>query len=416
MIKADGYYELPFGKGHKLAYRPLNRVIGGWILGGTMTWQSGAPFSILSERGTLNREARSYYNTADTSLTMSQLNSIVKFQMTGNGPMIVANSAINPADGTGVNTDGQPGFTGQVFSNPGAGTLGVLQRRLFDGPWTFTTDLRLKKGIAITGIRRSNWRWMRSTRSITPPSGRATEHQHHHVQPGELHVLPAARGQFGYLYVLMNALWETLSGARVYDLGQPYFTGMPHYPTHPPFLFGLTKRHGDTVGPAGHSSAADAIAMGSHVGTHIDALCHFSCGGKLHGGVEAEGVQSYGGGLREYSVDTIAPILRRGVLIDVAGGAPLAENFEITPAQLEGADVRRGDVVLLHRMGQILRGRSPLRQRDTESRSACRRAVAERSGHLRRGQRRRRLNARPTRRCRSTSTCWWRAGSTSSSA
>jgi kynurenine formamidase len=145
----------------------------------------------------------------------------------------------------------------------------------------------------------------------------------------------------------MNALWESLAGARVYDLGQPYFTGMPHYPTHPPFLFGLTKRHGDTVGPAGHSSAADAIAMGSHVGTHIDALCHFSCGGKLHGGVEAEGVQSYGGGLREFSVDTIAPILRRGVLIDVAGGAPLAEDFEITPAQLEGADVRRGDVVLL---------------------------------------------------------------------
>ena len=26
------------------------------------------------------------------------------------------------------------------------------------------------------------------------------------------------------------------------------------------------------------------IALGSHVGTHIDALCHFSCGGKLYGG------------------------------------------------------------------------------------------------------------------------------------
>jgi hypothetical protein len=150
MIKADGYYELPFGKGHKLSYRPLNRVIGGWILGGTMTWQSGAPFSILSERGTLNRESRSYYNTADTSLTGSQLASIVKFQMTGNGPMIVSPSAINPANGTGVNNDGDPAFNGQVFFNPGAGTLGVLQRRLFDGPWTFNTDLRLKKAIAIT--------------------------------------------------------------------------------------------------------------------------------------------------------------------------------------------------------------------------------------------------------------------------
>jgi hypothetical protein len=150
MIKADGYYELPFGKGHKLAYRPLNRVIGGWILGGTMTWQSGAPFSILSGRGTLNREARSYYNTADTSLTGAQLASVVKYQMTGSGPMIVTKSAINSVDGTGVNADGDPAFAGQVFFNPGAGTLGVLQRRLFDGPWTFNTDLRLKKTIAIT--------------------------------------------------------------------------------------------------------------------------------------------------------------------------------------------------------------------------------------------------------------------------
>jgi hypothetical protein len=150
MIKADGYWELPFGKGHKLAYRPLNRVIGGWILGGTMTWQSGAPFSVLSGRGTLNRESRSYYNTADTSLTGAQLASVVKFQMTGSGPMIISKGAINPVDGTGVAADGTPAFAGQVFFNPDAGTLGVLQRRLFDGPWTFNTDLRLKKAISIT--------------------------------------------------------------------------------------------------------------------------------------------------------------------------------------------------------------------------------------------------------------------------
>ena len=95
MIKMDGYYELPFGKGHKLSYRPLDRVIGGWIFGSTLTWQSGAPFSILSGRGTLNRESRSTYNTADTSLTKGQLDSVVKFQMTGNGPMMITQSAIN---------------------------------------------------------------------------------------------------------------------------------------------------------------------------------------------------------------------------------------------------------------------------------------------------------------------------------
>ena len=150
MIKAHGFYELPFGKGHSLSFRPLDRVIGGWILGSTMVWQSGAPFSIISGRGTLNREARSYYNTADTSLIMSQLNSVVKFQMTGNGPMMISPSAINPVDGTGVNADGEAPFKGQVFYNPGAGTLGVLQRRLFSGPWTFNTDMSLMKNLDIT--------------------------------------------------------------------------------------------------------------------------------------------------------------------------------------------------------------------------------------------------------------------------
>jgi hypothetical protein len=141
MIKADGFYELPWGKGRSL----LDRIIGGWIFGSTMTWQSGAPFSILSERGTLNRESRSYYNTANTFSA-----GVAGFRMTGNGPMMVPQSVINPVDGTGVNADGDPAFQGQVFFNPAAGTLGTLQRRMFDGPWTFNIDMRLKKTVNIT--------------------------------------------------------------------------------------------------------------------------------------------------------------------------------------------------------------------------------------------------------------------------
>src|SRR5271166_6102748 len=105
----------------------------------------------------------------------------------------------------------------------------------------------------------------------------------------------------------MSGFLHLLHNARVYDLGQPYFVGMPHYPTHPPFLFGATKKHGEIVLPGNVSSSADAIAMGTHVGTHIDALCHFSCGGKLYGGMNADAVQSDAGGIREHSVDTVAP-------------------------------------------------------------------------------------------------------------
>lgn len=149
----------------------------------------------------------------------------------------------------------------------------------------------------------------------------------------------------------------TISGnSRIFDLGQPYFVGMPHHPAHPPFLFGLVKQHGDYIGPAGNSSASDALALGSHVGTHIDALCHFSCGGKLHGGDPAAEVQSYAGGLQRHSIDSVPPILRRGVLLDIAaleGGAPLPADFEVTPVHLDAAanagrvEIHPGDVVLL---------------------------------------------------------------------
>jgi hypothetical protein len=40
-------------------------------------------------------------------------------------------------------------FQGQVFTNPGPGSLGGLQRRMFNGPWTFGLDAKLSKEIVI---------------------------------------------------------------------------------------------------------------------------------------------------------------------------------------------------------------------------------------------------------------------------
>ena len=154
----------------------------------------------------------------------------------------------------------------------------------------------------------------------------------------------------------MEQLLETIQSCRIYDLAQPYYAGMPHHPNHPPFLFGLNKKHGDYVAANGGSSASEALTLGGHVGTHIDALCHFSCGGKLHGGEDVAGLQSYTSGLERHAVDTIAPIFRRGILLDIAGQAgveALPADFEIAPEHLEAAAraahvaVRSGDVVLL---------------------------------------------------------------------
>jgi hypothetical protein len=152
MIKADGFYELPLGKGHQFHLKHLDRVIGGWTYSAVMTWQSGAPFSILSGYGTFNRSSggRSYYNGADIAVGGSALGNIVSYRMTGNGPMIISPSAINTANGSGVANLGEAPFAGEVFYNPGPGNIGVLQRRMFSGPWTFDIDMALLKKIPIT--------------------------------------------------------------------------------------------------------------------------------------------------------------------------------------------------------------------------------------------------------------------------
>lgn len=144
------------------------------------------------------------------------------------------------------------------------------------------------------------------------------------------------------------------AGSRVFDLAQPYFVGMPHHPSHPPYLFGLVKKHGDFITPSGTSSASDAIALGSHVGTHIDAFCHFSQAGKLCDGTLANEVQNYSTGLAKFSVETIAPILRRGILLDIAklvGVDELPADFVITSSMMKRAAgdliIEKGDVVLL---------------------------------------------------------------------
>jgi kynurenine formamidase len=138
-----------------------------------------------------------------------------------------------------------------------------------------------------------------------------------------------------------------LLSARLIDLAQPYRAGHPHWPTHPPFARTLTKLHGESVLANGASSAADSIALGTHTGTHIDALCHFSCGGKVYGGHEVGPRQSYTGGIAVHGIETVGPIVRRAVLVDLAPGGVCAADFVVEPGHLEQVQAGPGDIVLL---------------------------------------------------------------------
>jgi kynurenine formamidase len=145
--------------------------------------------------------------------------------------------------------------------------------------------------------------------------------------------------------------FEELQTARVIDLAQEWRSGMPHWPSHPPFLYGLMKSHGDVAYASGASSASEALALGGHVGTHLDALCHFSHHGKLHGGIEASEVQSVEGGFTRLGVETVAPIVRRGVLFDIAPGAELPPDHVISAEDLEraahGTTLNPGDIAVI---------------------------------------------------------------------
>ena len=141
VFKANAVWNLPLGS--------RGRLRRGWTVASILTWQSGAPFSVLSRRGTLNRGGRSRQNTASTSLTKRELEHIVLFRMTDDGPYSIAAGAINPRDNSGVAADGADPFLGQQFFHPGPGELGSLQRRLFSGPSALALDFSVSKSTRI---------------------------------------------------------------------------------------------------------------------------------------------------------------------------------------------------------------------------------------------------------------------------
>lgn len=155
---------------------------------------------------------------------------------------------------------------------------------------------------------------------------------------------------------MTDSLLQTVqSGVDVVDLGRQLRVGMPQSPNHPQFWHTLPRRHGDMVRADGGSAANDMLSMGTHVGTHIDALSHVSQDGRMYGGVDAVEA-GIGGKYDGLGVHTIAPMIRRGVLLDVAGALGVAVcdgGYEITVEDLErtveqqGTVLTDGDVVLL---------------------------------------------------------------------
>ena len=120
-------------------------------MSGILNRQSGYPYSVCSGIGTFNRNnilATNDCNTVNTTLNLSQLQSAMQFRMTGNGPYMVAASAI-VSDGRAAVAGALTPFRGQIFTIPAAGTIGTLQQRIFTGPWDTNFDFGLSKSTRI---------------------------------------------------------------------------------------------------------------------------------------------------------------------------------------------------------------------------------------------------------------------------
>ena len=147
---------------------------------------------------------------------------------------------------------------------------------------------------------------------------------------------------------------ESLTGARTYDLEQPRFWGAPIFPAHEPgFRLSLHRRHEPGTDEA-RTGASALVVMTEHSGTHIDALCHQAENMEMFGGVKVDpSVQTYVG-FTQLGVETITPIVARGVLLDAAahagveriGAGDSVDDLE-TVAQAQGTSVGEGDVVLV---------------------------------------------------------------------
>ncbi|MBI3964670.1 MAG: cyclase family protein [Chloroflexi bacterium] len=150
--------------------------------------------------------------------------------------------------------------------------------------------------------------------------------------------------------------WEAVAGRKTYELSHPMHNDMPRYPVHPPFYFTLAKRHGDFTRGEGYSFANDVMFVSGHSGTHLDGLGHVSLCGFTHGEKEVGPLQTGAHGLNELGVETVAPILHRGVLLDVAGhrgvdcldaAEPITARELEAVARAERVELREGDCVLV---------------------------------------------------------------------
>ena len=128
--------ELPLGKGKALlgdVSGIADRIVGGWSLSGTMTWESGLPFSPAYSSCAVDR---------DTGPCLPNLVGAVHITGSRNG-------YFTTTGGVPLELNGTPGDTIGPWQRPAVGTFGSAGRNSLRGPSFFQSDLAIAKSIPL---------------------------------------------------------------------------------------------------------------------------------------------------------------------------------------------------------------------------------------------------------------------------
>jgi kynurenine formamidase len=137
----------------------------------------------------------------------------------------------------------------------------------------------------------------------------------------------------------VNAALELVREGRLYDLGRVLDERAPVFPGRH-FRQLLVPNHAPV---GGLSWVADVVSTTTQVGTHLDALCHLSEDGRIHGGHAVADVESPSGFTR-HGIETAPQFVVPAWLVDAA---PL-EAGDVIGVQDLGIEPEPGDAVLFH--------------------------------------------------------------------
>jgi len=157
---------------------------------------------------------------------------------------------------------------------------------------------------------------------------------------------------------------NVVEAAKLVKTGKTYALGVetgPASPAYPPRSYQMTiLQLGDGSGtPLGKNKVTgndDLMTMWMGIGSQIDGLGHLGINHRYYNGTHAKDFVK-NTGLTKFAIDTLPPIVARGVLLDMSRqlGKPVLDagtainRAEIdAAAKAQGVTINKGDVVLFH--------------------------------------------------------------------